>query len=151
MGESGITGENHRPAASHWQILSHNVALSTPRLNGIRTHRVVIGAYCIGNYKFNYHTIKTTTAPWSMRIIWLNEENLLNGTQFADSPSNMIDAGYNCSLQIKHKTKSVFINKSKFQHIFYHILPLMDSQGHPGKTTRFGNLCPNPMLELISG
>jgi len=25
------TGENHRPAASHWQILSHNVVSSTPR------------------------------------------------------------------------------------------------------------------------
>jgi len=34
------TRENHRPAASHWQTLSHNVALSTPRLSGIRTHNV---------------------------------------------------------------------------------------------------------------
>ena len=25
------TGENHRPVASHWQTLSHNVASSTPR------------------------------------------------------------------------------------------------------------------------
>ena len=25
------TGENHRPAASHWQTLSHNVVSSTPR------------------------------------------------------------------------------------------------------------------------
>ena len=25
------TGENHRPVASHWQPLSHNVVLSTPR------------------------------------------------------------------------------------------------------------------------
>jgi len=28
--ESGVIGENHWPAASHWQTLSHNVALSTP-------------------------------------------------------------------------------------------------------------------------
>jgi hypothetical protein len=27
------TGENHRPVASHWQTLSHNVVLSTPRLS----------------------------------------------------------------------------------------------------------------------
>jgi hypothetical protein len=27
------TGENHRSAASHWRILSHNVVSSTPRLN----------------------------------------------------------------------------------------------------------------------
>ena len=27
--ETGIPGEKHRPAASHWQALSHNVVLST--------------------------------------------------------------------------------------------------------------------------
>ena len=32
------TGENHRPAESHWQTLSHNVIPNTPRLSGIRTH-----------------------------------------------------------------------------------------------------------------
>ena len=26
----GETGENHRPVASHWQILSHSVISSTP-------------------------------------------------------------------------------------------------------------------------
>jgi hypothetical protein len=29
---------NHRPAASHWQTLSHNVVSSTRRLNEIQTH-----------------------------------------------------------------------------------------------------------------
>jgi len=29
--ETGIPGENHRPTASHWQTLSHNVVSSTPR------------------------------------------------------------------------------------------------------------------------
>jgi hypothetical protein len=28
--ETGIPGENHRPAVSHWQTLSHNVVSSTP-------------------------------------------------------------------------------------------------------------------------
>jgi hypothetical protein len=36
--ETGGSGENHRPAASHWQTLSRNVVLSTPRLSGFRTH-----------------------------------------------------------------------------------------------------------------
>jgi len=27
--ETGVTGENHRPAASHWQTLSHNAVSST--------------------------------------------------------------------------------------------------------------------------
>ena len=29
--------KNHRPVASYWQTLSHNVVSSTPRLNGIQT------------------------------------------------------------------------------------------------------------------
>jgi hypothetical protein len=36
--EIGVPRENHRPAASHWQTLSHNVVLSTLCLNGIRIH-----------------------------------------------------------------------------------------------------------------
>jgi len=38
--DTGVPGENHRPAASHWQTLSHNVVLYTPRLSEIRTHNV---------------------------------------------------------------------------------------------------------------
>ena len=38
--ETGVPGENHRPAASYRQTLSHNIVSSTPRLSGIRTHNV---------------------------------------------------------------------------------------------------------------
>ena len=38
MEETGVPGENHRPAASHLQTLSHNVVSSTPHLSG--THDV---------------------------------------------------------------------------------------------------------------
>jgi len=38
--ETGVTGENHRPSASDWQTLSHNVVSSKPRLSVIRTHNV---------------------------------------------------------------------------------------------------------------
>ena len=38
--ETGVSGENHRPVASHWQTLSHNVVSSTPRLSGIRSNNV---------------------------------------------------------------------------------------------------------------
>ena len=40
MEETGIPGENHRPVASHWQTLSHNVVSSTPRMGGIRSHNI---------------------------------------------------------------------------------------------------------------
>ena len=51
--ETGVPGENHRPAASQWQTLSQSFI-------GIRT-LVVIDTDCIGSCKSNYHTI--TTVP----------------------------------------------------------------------------------------
>jgi len=30
--ETWLPGENHKPVASHWQTLSHNVVSSTPRI-----------------------------------------------------------------------------------------------------------------------
>ena len=38
--ETGGPGENHRPVASNWQTLSHNVVSNIPRLSGIRTQNV---------------------------------------------------------------------------------------------------------------
>jgi len=38
--ETRVPGENHQPAASHWQTLSHNVVLSTSRMSRIQTHIV---------------------------------------------------------------------------------------------------------------
>jgi len=38
--ETGMAGENHRPAAGDRQILSHYVVSSTPHLSGIWTHNV---------------------------------------------------------------------------------------------------------------
>jgi hypothetical protein len=36
----GVLGENHRPVASNWQTLSHNVVLSTPRHERFWNHNV---------------------------------------------------------------------------------------------------------------
>ena len=38
--KTGVPKENHRPVASNWQTVSHNVVSSTPRLSGIRTHNI---------------------------------------------------------------------------------------------------------------
>jgi hypothetical protein len=46
--ETGVSGEKHSPAASHWQTLSHNVVSSTFAMNGIRTH----------NFNFAFRTLK---------------------------------------------------------------------------------------------
>ena len=51
--------ENHRPAASHWQTLSHNVVSSTPR-EANSQQKVVIDTDYIGSCK---STITTKMAP----------------------------------------------------------------------------------------
>jgi hypothetical protein len=69
--EAGVPGENHRPASNHWQTLSHNVVLSTPRLSRFKlTRLVVIDTYCIDSCKSNYHAFTNVTAPnWSKRCL----------------------------------------------------------------------------------
>jgi hypothetical protein len=62
--EFGVPIENHRPAASHWQALSHNVASSMPRHerdSNIQLYWWEALTY-ISGCKSNYHTITTTTA-----------------------------------------------------------------------------------------
>ena len=67
--ETGVPGENRRPATIHWQTVSCDVVSSTPRLNVIRTILVVICTDCIrSNYKFSYHTIRTFTAS-SVKVL----------------------------------------------------------------------------------
>ena len=63
MEETGVPGENNRPAASHWQILSQNVESSRPPLSRIQTHNVVVtGTDCIGSYNSHFNMITTTMA-----------------------------------------------------------------------------------------
>jgi hypothetical protein len=42
MEETRVTGENHRPVASHWQTLSHNAVSSTPRRVGFELINLVV-------------------------------------------------------------------------------------------------------------
>jgi hypothetical protein len=63
--ETGVPWENHWPAASHWQTLSHNVVSSTPRQGGEfeLTMLVVIGTDCADRCKSNYNTIRSMVTP----------------------------------------------------------------------------------------
>ena len=55
--ETRVPGKNHRPPASHWHTLSHNVILSTPHLSGIRTHNVSGDMHwLVSSCKSNYNT-----------------------------------------------------------------------------------------------
>ena len=67
--ETGVPGENYRPAASHWQTLSHNVVSS-----GIRTHNVSgdrhwkylfkVQTFSTINYVFLTEYINSSTMCW---------------------------------------------------------------------------------------
>ena len=60
MDETGLPGENHWPAASHWQTLLHNVVhLAEFELKML----VVMGTDGIGSCKSNYHMIRTNDGP----------------------------------------------------------------------------------------
>jgi len=48
--ETGVPWENHRPAASHWQNLSHSIEYTLPE-QGSNSTLVVISTDCIGSYK----------------------------------------------------------------------------------------------------
>jgi hypothetical protein len=65
MEETGVPGWNHRPVASYWQTLSHNVVIdyTSPWTWFEITTLVVIGTDCTGGCKSNFHTITSMMAP----------------------------------------------------------------------------------------
>ena len=66
MEETGIPGENHRPVASHWQTLSHNVVPPHWSIFEL-TKSVVIGTDYIGSCKSIKPTKPTNqTMPWQL-------------------------------------------------------------------------------------
>ena len=67
--ETGGPGENHRPAANHWQTLSHNVVSSTPRNAGSKLTLVVVSIVSISSCKSNHNMITTTTPTSNIRKI----------------------------------------------------------------------------------
>ena len=62
MDETGVPGENHRPATGHWQTISHNIVSAHLVWAGLELIMLMVkGTDCIGSYKSNYHTNRTTT------------------------------------------------------------------------------------------
>ena len=57
------TRRNHRPVASHWHILSHNVVSSTSRHKRASNSQLSRFTDCTGSCKFNYNENTTMTTP----------------------------------------------------------------------------------------
>ena len=68
-----VSGENHRPAASHWQTVSHNVVSSTPRLRGTTFVAICTDLCHFKSYHGGAHT-KVTLVYFSANTIY----NLVN-------------------------------------------------------------------------
>ena len=65
--ETGVSGENHKPASSHWQTLSHNVVSSIPRLSGFWTQNVSGDMHRLHNHTITTNdgsNIKTLSNSW---------------------------------------------------------------------------------------
>jgi hypothetical protein len=45
--ETGVSGENYQPIASHWQTLSHTVVSITSRMSGNRTQNVSVDRHLL--------------------------------------------------------------------------------------------------------
>ena len=88
--ETRVFGENHWPATSNWQTLSHLT------ISSLRT-LVVIGIECTGSCKSNYHTITTTTAPLCGEVYSI-QLNVINTYVLSVSCSRlMVFSGSRCA------------------------------------------------------
>jgi hypothetical protein len=103
--ETRVPGENHRPAASHWQTLSHDVVSSTSRLTEIRSHNFRICIDYIGSGKSNYHlyylTFMFRKFPVASSLNESREELDYDGTK-------------NCILEIENDLQQL---RQKLKHV----------------------------------
>ena len=73
--ETGVRGENHRPDASHWQTLSHNIVSRTPRQQRYLNSQTAIIVF---KQSLNYHERSNVTTIFSkimaniyLQVQWL--------------------------------------------------------------------------------
>ena len=79
--EAGVPRENHWPAASHWQTLSHTVVSSTPRHE--LTTLMVIGIDCIGTGSWDHdRKIEFCYKYVNMKICSQKDDNIFHTWQW---------------------------------------------------------------------
>jgi hypothetical protein len=77
--ETGVSGENHWHAASHWQTLSHNIVSSTPCLSGVRTPNNISGDVQLFVCFMVFNAIFNNISVISWRSVLLAEETGVPG------------------------------------------------------------------------
>jgi hypothetical protein len=140
--ETGAHRENHRPAASHWQTLSHNVVSSTP-------HHEQNSNFSDNRYWLHRHSCKGCTCRfpgyssflhiynWPPRYTWNIFASIVNGTMQTTSwcrpfNSNFSDNRYwlhrhsckGCTITMApfrmwYGTRELFVFIYKDGHVWY--------------------------------
>ena len=146
MEESGVLGENHRPAASHWQldhIMLYRVHLARAGLE--LTTCVVIGTDWIDSCKSNYHTIMTKTAPIVIvRRVWRyptdNQNPYIEEEQTTQWPKENKQKDKQRSTKHTYKTKYQVTYK-----LIYYLVCICSG-------VSLGNvvMIPEPSLQIVS-
>ena len=72
--ETAVPGENHRPAASHWQILSHNVVSSTNVWNRPSWMCGILSLNVNGKYMIRSDIHNLQTLNYSVKVHHLYSE-----------------------------------------------------------------------------
>jgi len=136
--ETGGPGENHRPAANHWQTLSHNVVSSTPRNAGFElTTLVVVGIDSISSCKSNHHMITTTTPTSNIRKISASKGQEFNG----DIILYYVHKSMSIIMKIYHITQTLRVFNKKIIYILieYHPTISLNTLLHHSKPHRCCN------------
>ena len=77
--ETGVTGEFHRPATSHWHTLSDVLSSTLAWVVFDVTALVEMGTDCIGSCKSNYLMIMTTTTTYRKILLTWTLKGLCDG------------------------------------------------------------------------
>ena len=111
--ETGVPRENHRPAASHWQIITLKLYRVDLTWVGFElTTLGVIGTDCIGSYKSNYHTIMTMMAPGEYLLLVVKTDHIYMCRSF------MIDLWLIRSIYIGYCSRYISM---VYIHFFVHL------------------------------
>jgi hypothetical protein len=148
MEETEVLGENHRPAASHWQldhIMLYRIHLA--RAGFELTTCVVIGTDWIDSCKSNYHTIMTTTTSIVIiRRVWRykrgNENSYIEEEQTTQWPKENKQKDKQRSTKHTYKTKYRVAYKLP---VIYYLVCICSG-------VSLGNvvMIPEPNLQIVS-